>query len=58
MYNVFVNIISEWKCANMNQQRVCVCTPGVLTNSCFNYPSFFILDIKPTCLNEEYVSGY
>lgn len=53
MYNVFVNIISEWKRA-----CVCVCTPGVLTNSCFNYPLFFILDIKRTCLNEEYVSGY
>lgn len=38
--------------------NVRVCTPGVLMNSCFNYPLFFILDIKRTCLNEEYVSGY
>lgn len=56
MYNVCVNIIKHWKYAKIKQYSMCVCTPGALMNSCFNYP--VILDIKCTCMNEEYVSGY
>lgn len=61
MCNVCVNNINKWKCANIKQHSVLcvyVCTPGALTNGCFNYPLFFILDIKRTCMNEEYVNEY